>query len=67
MKPHNRFVEIANSSFGFLYLLLGGGGGVGGMMTTVLRRHPEQYLQNLRRAALLGVYSNFVLSEHSGL
>ena len=30
MKPHNRFVEIANSSFGFLYLLLGGWGGGGG-------------------------------------
>ena len=34
------------------------------MMTTVLRRHPEQYLQNLGRTVLLGVYSTSVLSDH---
>ena len=35
MRPQNRLVEFANSSFGFL-------------MTTLLRRHLEQYLQKSR-------------------
>ena len=42
MKPQNRLVDFANSSFGFWSCFLG----VGGMMTTLLHRHPEQYLEN---------------------
>ena len=48
MKPQNRLVEFANSSFGFWTCFLGGLGEDGGMMTTLLRRHLEQYLQKSR-------------------
>ena len=50
MKPQNRLVEFANSSFGFVTCFLGVGGAGGGrmMMTTLLRTHLEQYLHTSR-------------------
>ena len=49
MKPQNRLVEFANSSFEFwtcCFFLGGWGeGGLIWLMTTLLRRHREQYLQ----------------------
>ena len=48
MKPQNRLVEFANSSFGFWTCFLGGVGGEGGMTTTLCRTHPEQYRHKCR-------------------
>ena len=48
MKPPNRLVEFANSSFGFWTCFLGGLGGRGELMTTLLRKHLEQYLRKSR-------------------
>ena len=59
MKPRNRLIEFANSSFAFWTCFWWREGG--GMMTTLLRRprtiSPEEPF-------LLGIYSTFVMLDH---